>query len=144
MKYTNVYKELMTLTNSAQNYKTYREALKGVPPNAPVIPYVGVILKDLTFIQDGNDDYLEEGVINFDKMRMVSEIVRKVQAWQHLKFPFQPVEPIQRMVGEDLFVMKTDKALYHQSYLLEPQEGQAVAGTKKRRKSAVANNFCTM
>ena len=37
----------------------------------PCVPYVGVFLKDLTFICDGNPDYLRGGLINLHKRRQV-------------------------------------------------------------------------
>ena len=51
------------------NYKRYRDSL-GVA-STPCVPYVGVFLKDLTFICDGNPDYLRGGLINLHKRRQV-------------------------------------------------------------------------
>ena len=42
----------------------YRQALAESTP--PCIPYIGLILQDLTFVQIGNQDFLEEK-INFAK-----------------------------------------------------------------------------
>lgn len=38
----------------------------------------GVYQQDLTFIQDGNKDILENGYINFFKRILVSEIIKEV------------------------------------------------------------------
>jgi hypothetical protein len=51
------------------NYKTYRDKLGA--SELPAVPYVGVFLKDLTFICDGNPDYLRGGLINMHKRRQV-------------------------------------------------------------------------
>eukprot|EP00731_Ephydatia_muelleri_P006257 Em0003g505a len=37
----------------------------------PAVPYIGVFLKDLTFICDGNRDYLRGGLINVHKRRQL-------------------------------------------------------------------------
>ena len=51
------------------NYKQYRDRLSTIPTSA--VPYIGVFLKDLTFICDGNPDYLRGGLINVHKRRQV-------------------------------------------------------------------------
>ena len=51
------------------NYKHYRDRLAAT--EVPAVPYVGVFLKDLTFICDGNPDYLRGGLINIHKRRQV-------------------------------------------------------------------------
>ena len=58
------------LSSSVQgNYKRYRESLEMA--QTPCVPYLGVVLKDLTFICDGNPDYLRGGLINLHKRRQV-------------------------------------------------------------------------
>ncbi len=55
------------------NYKHYRDRLSST--EAPAVPYVGVFLKDLTFICDGNPDYLRGGLINMHKRRQVGAAI---------------------------------------------------------------------
>jgi hypothetical protein len=35
--------------------KNYREHLAAVPDDEPVIPFIGVALKDIFFVEEGND-----------------------------------------------------------------------------------------
>ena len=37
----------------------------------PSIPYLGIYLSDLTFIDEGTPNFTEKGLLNFAKMRMV-------------------------------------------------------------------------
>ena len=37
----------------------------------PSIPYLGIYLSDLTFIEEGTPNFTEKGLLNFAKMRMV-------------------------------------------------------------------------
>ena len=53
--------------HSQNNYKRCRDRLSTIP--TPAVPYIGVFLKDLTFICDGNPDYLMGGLINVHKRR---------------------------------------------------------------------------
>jgi hypothetical protein len=55
--------------NPEGNYKSYRSHLVNVQP--PCMPYIGVFLSDLTFIEDGNPDTLNgrPDMINFEKYR---------------------------------------------------------------------------
>jgi hypothetical protein len=55
------------------NYAAYRKAIREAP--APAIPYLGINLTDLVFIEDGNRNYLDEQntVVNFTKVRATIE-----------------------------------------------------------------------
>eukprot|EP00731_Ephydatia_muelleri_P012211 Em0006g1105a len=46
------------------------------------VPYIGVFLKDLTFICDGNPDYLRGGLINVHKRRQVYSKVEEIKRLQ--------------------------------------------------------------
>lgn len=49
-----------------------RDAINRCDP--PSIPYVGMYLTDLSFIEEGTPNYSPDGLLNFSKMRMVSLI----------------------------------------------------------------------
>jgi RasGEF domain len=74
--------QLMELASSQSNYINYRNELKARP--LPALPYFGVFLKDLTFIEDGNPKYFdkERGIYNFERMRMASTIFASLQHFQ--------------------------------------------------------------
>jgi hypothetical protein len=62
------YVELKSYINTlAQILKILRDAVHQANP--PLVPYLGVYLSDLTFIEDGNADTVHNGLINFDKQR---------------------------------------------------------------------------
>jgi hypothetical protein len=47
------------------SFHAYRVAFEASKP--PTIPYIGLFLTDLTFLDDGNPDFTEDGLINFQK-----------------------------------------------------------------------------
>lgn len=47
-----------------------REALHRCDP--PCIPYLGMYLTDLSFIEEGTPNFTDDNLLNFSKMRMVT------------------------------------------------------------------------
>lgn len=74
----------MTATDS--NFKILRERVSQSPP--PKLPYIGTFLADLTFIEEGNPDYLDDAkvIINFAKRKLLSARIVDVQTYQQQKY----------------------------------------------------------
>lgn len=52
-----------------------------------LIPMFAVVQKDLTFIHDGNDTW-SEGLVNFEKLRMISKEIRNIAHYYSSSFVF--------------------------------------------------------
>lgn len=61
-----------TLTNPEHNYKTYRQLIAKRPNK--IIPYLGIIKRDISLIHEGNPTYIEEK-INKNKIELISKII---------------------------------------------------------------------
>lgn len=61
--------------SSDGRFRSLRDALHRCDP--PCIPYLGMYLTDLSFIEEGTPNFTEDGLLNFSKMRMVSIILIK-------------------------------------------------------------------
>ncbi|ELR24733.1 aimless RasGEF, putative [Acanthamoeba castellanii str. Neff] len=81
---------LNRLMRADSSYKTYREALGQSAP--PCIPYLGVHLSDLTFIEEGNPDMIE-GLINFTR-RLVFRVISELSRYQQTAYNLHPVPQI--------------------------------------------------
>lgn len=114
-----VFDELKGITDRQKNFANMRKYLKKVNP--PCIPYLGLYLTDLTFIEEGNQDMLN-GLINFYKRHQVSETIRTIKQYQTKPYALEPVQFIQdklqraRIFDED--------TLYEMSEWLEPRPGK--------------------
>lgn len=88
-KITQCYNELKSYINTKSSYKNLRDAIHTANP--PIIPYLGVYLSDLTFIEDGNPDVVHGGLINFDKRRLLASVLTEIQQYQQTPYPLQEV-----------------------------------------------------
>ncbi|OMJ23302.1 Cell division control protein 25 [Smittium culicis] len=93
-KTLNAFNSLCSVMSSSKNYSNYRESLKSISP--PAIPFIGLALSDLTFIEDGNPELHEntEGMINFLKHRQISDVIQQIQLFQYTPFPLLQVNEI--------------------------------------------------
>ncbi|XP_061658244.1 ras-specific guanine nucleotide-releasing factor 2 isoform X3 [Syngnathoides biaculeatus] len=60
---------LQRAVSSEGRFKNLRETLKNCNP--PCVPYLGMYLTDLAFIEEGSPNFTEGGLVNFSKMRMI-------------------------------------------------------------------------
>lgn len=111
----------MKLMNSAGSYHNYRESIRMVDP--PLVPYLGVYLTDLTFIEDGNQNFLD-GLINFKKRQMVYKIIADIQLYQQDKYDISPNPNILSFLSKLDF--KDENDLYKLSLIREPRINTSV------------------
>src|SRR5438105_572408 len=70
------------LLNTKNNFQNYRHTLNRA--KSPCIPYIGVYLRDMTFIEEGNPDVYENGLVNFDKMHLNGLQIINVHRYQEV------------------------------------------------------------
>ncbi|CAF2514013.1 unnamed protein product [Rotaria sp. Silwood2] len=76
------------LIDSTGSFKNYREALNA-SVGQPCIPYIGLILSDLTFVHIGNSDYLQDSrLINFWKRWQQFTILHKLRYCRKWEYKF--------------------------------------------------------
>ena len=87
----------------------------------PLVPYLGVFLRDLTFIEIGNETYLDEEqrMINFDKFRMLASVVETFQGYQVVPYDFDTVPTVQIAFRHSVLTLDPDE-LYNVSLIVEP------------------------
>jgi len=112
------FEEFVALTAPNSSFSSYREELHNANP--PCIPYLGVHLSDLTFIEEGNPDKLENGFVNFFKCRMVAEVIKEVQQFQQQPYNLTAVNEISGPLTSHKVVSESE--CFKLSLLAEPRE----------------------
>jgi hypothetical protein len=82
-----------------------RTALQEVHP--PAIPYVGLYLTDLTFIDEANDAKIGDK-INFYRCRKIARLIRELQTFQRVPYQLAVVAELQNKL-KNMNVMNEDK-----------------------------------
>jgi hypothetical protein len=131
-KYKETMDGLRHLTDVARNHAVYRSELRQRVP--PCLPFMGLYLTDLTFVDEGNLDTrpvpdAPEGsppLINFDKHVKTARIISDVQRFQ-IPYRLQEVPEIQSWIDAQLTRVKRTGSLdsmklYRRSLAIEPRE----------------------
>lgn len=120
-KTTETLEQINTLFSSQNSYKAYREMLNKVAP--PAIPFLGVYLSDLTFIDEGNPKLIgEHKLVNFRKKQLEYDVIIQVLKYQDRAYQFKLVHQF-KSIFESLPRLN-DKELYENSLLIEPRKAK--------------------
>jgi hypothetical protein len=125
---TTAYKELQDLVSPKMQYSNYRKALKIM--KLPALPFLGVFLTDLTFLDLGNPDFLPDNhYINMEKRRKVYNLILEIQKYQKEPYELQVVPQILGFLAkigdkppsreEKSKTIMTEDELYEKSNILE-------------------------
>ncbi|XP_028457697.1 ras-specific guanine nucleotide-releasing factor 2 isoform X5 [Perca flavescens] len=109
---------LQKTVSSEGRFKNLRETLKNCNP--PCVPYLGMYLTDLAFIEEGTPNFTEEGLVNFSKMRMISHIIREIRQFQQAPYRIEHQPKVTQFLLDKTLVMDED-ALYELSLKIEPR-----------------------
>ncbi|KAH8858329.1 Rap guanine nucleotide exchange factor 6 [Schistosoma japonicum] len=77
-KYQKIYRDLSMVLDTSRNFHHYRTLISADNVSAPMLPYLPLVLKDLTFIHLGNPSLTPDGLVNFVKLRMLAKEVRVI------------------------------------------------------------------
>ncbi|KAF2809306.1 ras GEF [Mytilinidion resinicola] len=125
--------ELKTIVDVGRNYAVLRQRL--LNHVAPCIPFVGIYLTDLTFVDVGNqttrqlpgdDGHEGVSVINFDKHMRTAKIVGQLQSFQ-VPYRLVPIPEMQDWMEAQIKRVRASdqsnvQSYYRRSLLLEPRE----------------------
>ncbi|XP_028435131.1 rap guanine nucleotide exchange factor 1 [Perca flavescens] len=113
--------EYSSLIDSSSSFRAYRAALAEVEP--PCIPYLGLILQDLTFVHLGNPDTVmtsQGSKVNFSKRWQQFNILDTLRSYQQVRYSLQPDDDITSFFN-DFSDHLAEEALWELSLRLRPR-----------------------
>uniref|UniRef100_A0A672HIN4 Rap guanine nucleotide exchange factor 5 n=1 Tax=Salarias fasciatus TaxID=181472 RepID=A0A672HIN4_SALFA len=118
-KFKKLFSELELITDPSLNHKAYREAFKRMKP--PKIPFMPLLLKDITFIHEGNKTF-HDNLVNFEKLHMIADTVRMIRHCQSDQ-PGEsgPSGPSGEASVHYLHIIDNQQTLFELSHKLEPR-----------------------
>ncbi|XP_043116776.1 rap guanine nucleotide exchange factor 5b isoform X3 [Puntigrus tetrazona] len=120
-KFRKLFSELESLTDPSLNHKAYRDAFRKM--KSPKIPFLPLLLKDITFIHEGNKTFLDN-LVNFDKLHMIADTVRIIRHCRtdHMGNMLSQKDSVEvRTYINYLHVIDNQQTLFELSHRLEPR-----------------------
>ncbi|XP_008566393.1 PREDICTED: rap guanine nucleotide exchange factor 4 [Galeopterus variegatus] len=107
----------------SRNHRAYRLTVAKLEP--PLIPFMPLLIKDMTFTHEGNKTFTDN-LVNFEKMRMIANTARTVRYYRSQ--PFNPDAAQANKNHQDvrsyvrqLNVIDNQRTLSQMSHRLEPR-----------------------
>nr|XP_009929689.1 PREDICTED: rap guanine nucleotide exchange factor 5 [Opisthocomus hoazin] len=120
-KFKKLFTELESLTDPSLNHKAYRDAFKKM--KSPKIPFMPLLLKDVTFIHEGNKTFLDN-LVNFEKLHMIADTVRSLRHCRNNQFGNEVSSKEHHELKpyvHHLYVIDNQQALFELSHRIEPR-----------------------
>ncbi|XP_065169661.1 guanine nucleotide-releasing factor 2 isoform X3 [Atheta coriaria] len=123
-------KEYCALIDSSSSFRAYRQALANASP--PCIPYIGLVLQDLTFVHIGNSNLLPNNYINFSKRCQQHNIVENMKDFKKClsnsstTYTFKKNDRIIAFFG-DFEQYISEDAMWQMSENIKPRGGKKTA-----------------
>uniref|UniRef100_A0A673KAL0 Rap guanine nucleotide exchange factor 4-like n=1 Tax=Sinocyclocheilus rhinocerous TaxID=307959 RepID=A0A673KAL0_9TELE len=122
-KFKKFYAEFESLLDPSRNHRAYRLTVAKMEP--PIIPFMPLLIKDMTFTHEGNKTFID-GLVNFEKMRLIANTIRAVRHCRSQLFNAE-VSPASKNPQEvrnyvrQLNVIDNQRTLSQLSFRLEPR-----------------------
>lgn len=120
-KFKKLFSELEHLTDPSLNHKAYRDAFKKMKP--PKIPFMPLLLKDVTFIHEGNKTFLDN-LVNFEKLHMIADTIRLLRHCRNNQISTDGSRKDHQDVKtyiHHLHIIDNQQILFQLSHRLEPR-----------------------
>ncbi|KAF0767236.1 ras-specific guanine nucleotide-releasing factor 2-like isoform X3 [Aphis craccivora] len=110
--------KLQIIVSSDGRFRNLREALHRCDP--PCIPYLGMYLSDLSFLEEGTPSLADDGLLNFSKLRMIAHVVQEIRRFQQTPYKIDFHPRVANYLLDTSLLMNEDE-LYTRSLEIEPR-----------------------
>jgi hypothetical protein len=124
-RHLETYRILQQYFNPGNAFKFLRDKLKASGGNA--LPYMGCVLGDLTFMDEGNPNFITEDnvrLINFPKLHLINRSITEIHQYQKARYITSVKEPLYTFLQQ--MPVLQDRELYALSLEREPRTNNPV------------------
>ncbi|CAK5084853.1 unnamed protein product [Meloidogyne enterolobii] len=134
-KYLKMLADLQQLMDPSRNMSRYRQHLAQLAQEPPLIPIYPILRKDLTFAHEANPTFCGPRLVNFEKLRMIAQIIRNIQRFSSVHY-----DPSELYIGSNggSGGGGTAEVMFHHD-ALDPVS----ATIRKATKAGIGNRFGT-
>jgi len=127
-----IMRKIGELMDHRNNYKNYRAALESIEEQ-PCIPFISLLLRDLTFIEDDHTLVPGTNSINFEKMGLLSRLFERLQDWRSQLYDFEEDSSVQSYLNHK--IVKSQDELEKVASVIEGgvEEGNNVDGEQQQQ-----------
>lgn len=118
-RHLSMFRKSVQFISNKENYKSHRQAL--AKDFSPKIPYLGMYLTDITFIDEGNPT-LVDGSVNINKLKILGKTLVELNSFRSQKYTFTPHYKIQKYLLTKP-VELDDNQWFDLSRYIEPKVG---------------------
>ncbi|XP_048505314.1 ras-specific guanine nucleotide-releasing factor 2-like isoform X3 [Athalia rosae] len=117
---------LQAIVSSDGRFRNLRDALHRCDP--PCIPYLGLYLTDLSFIEEGTPNFTEDGLLNFSKMRMIAHVIREIRHFQQTPYKIELITKVTDYLLDPSLLLEEEE-MYRMSLEIEPRTSRLSSST---------------
>ncbi|KAJ3444128.1 guanine nucleotide exchange factor [Anaeramoeba flamelloides] len=119
-RHEKILTQIDEIFNSEHAFKNYRKALNEAFDNQkPLIPFLGIHLTDLTFLDDTAEDLDKNGELSLEKMETMSKAIMHILQYQTREYQLKPVFKLQHYFK--VYPAMDSESLYNMSLKREPR-----------------------
>lgn len=129
-----------------RNFKNYREAMATcAAKKITCVPFLGIVLTDFTFLDDGNPDMEEDDFINWQKVRLINREIQKLSETVRIPYDISFDEKVHNFLTSTEIWNEND--VFRLSKLREKKssaDDPSATRKKKQKKIDRMTNFLLM
>ncbi|KAL3832511.1 hypothetical protein ACJMK2_024146 [Sinanodonta woodiana] len=123
-RFKKMFADFETLMDPSRNHRVYRLSITKMSP--PIIPFMPLLMKDMTFTHEGNKTYFD-GLVNFEKTHMIAQTLKTIRFCRMIPMELENPGPLKTSPDNAVYirnlqVIDNQRLLTQLSHKLEPRK----------------------